>query len=170
VRLPRTDSPADCRARWSRSVWLAAVLLCVAQSGCGRKASPRPPEDVLPKTILDLQAVNAPEGVQLTWSRPSLYADGSRMSDLAGFVIERAVGTDPRVPFARLHIIEVGDRDRFRQIKRFQHLDRDTRAGTTYHYRVVSFTLDRYFSEPSNAVTVERTVPSEEKHALLPTP
>lgn len=92
------------------------------------------------------------------------------MPDLAGFVIERKVGTDTRVPFARLSVLEVGDRDRFRQIKRFEYLDRDTRAGTAYRYRVVSFTLDRYFSEPSNTVTVERTISSEEKHAPLPTP
>jgi hypothetical protein len=146
------------------------MVLAVAHTGCGLKASPRPPEDVLPKTISDLHATNLSEGVQLSWSRPLFYADGSRMADLAGFVIERAVGTEPHVPFARLSVLEVSDRDRFRQIKRFQYLDRDTRAGTTYRYRVVSFTLDRYVSKPSNAVMVERAVPSEEKHALLPTP
>jgi hypothetical protein len=146
------------------------MLLCVTQPGCGRKAPPHPPEDVLPKTISDLQAVNGADGIEMSWSRPIRYADGSRMADLAGFVIERKAGTDPRTPFARLGIVEVGDRDRFRQIKRFQYLDRDTRTGTAYHYRVVSFTLDRYVSEPSNTATVERAIPSEEKHAPLPTP
>jgi len=166
----RTAAVRRHRARWHRTVWIAAVVLTVAQTGCGRKAPPRPPEDVRPKTISDLNATNVPEGIQLSWSRPLLYADGSRMADLAGFAIERAVGTEPRAPFARLSILEVSDRDRFRQIKRFQYLDRDTVVGTTYRYRVVSFTLDRYVSVPSNAVTVERTVPSEEKHALLPAP
>ena len=90
------------------------------------------------------------------------------MMDLAGFVVERAVGTAPRVAFERLSVIAVSDRDRFPQIKSFQYIDRDTVPGTTYQYRVVSFTLDRYFSAPSNIVTVERTVPGEETHALLP--
>lgn len=92
------------------------------------------------------------------------------MEDLAGFVIERAAGSEPRAAFVRLIVLEVSDRERFRQIKRFQHLDDGTLAATSYQYRVVSFTLDRYFSEPSNVVTVERTVPNEAAHALLSTP
>jgi len=121
----------------------------------------------MPQTISDLSASNVTEGIQLSWSRPLTYADGTRMTDLAGFIVERAVGTEPRVAFRRLAVLEVSDRDRFRQVKHFQHVDPDTNAETTYAYRVVSFTLDRYFSAASNVVSITRTVPGEEKHAPL---
>jgi hypothetical protein len=122
---------------------------------------------VVPQTISDLSAGNVAEGIQLSWSRPLNCADGTRMTDLAGFIVERAVGTEPRVAFRRLTMLEVGDRDRFRQVKHFEYMDRDTNAETTYQYRLVSSTLDRYFSAPSNVVTITRTVPGEEKHAPL---
>ena len=89
------------------------------------------------------------------------------MTDLGGFTVERAIGTEPRAAFRRLTVLEVSDRDRFRQMKHFQYIDRDTNAETTYRYRVVSSTVDRYFSAPSNVVTITRTVPGEEKHAPL---
>ena len=152
------------------AAWAIAILLLASSLSCGRKAPARPPEDVLPKTITDVSSTNLADGIQLSWSRPVNYADGTRMTDLAGFVIERAVGTEPRTAFKRLRALEVSDRDRFRQIKRFQYLDRDTVVGTTYQYRVVSFTLDRYFSPPSNAVTIERIVKNEDRNASLPTP
>ncbi len=149
------------------SVPLAAAVLLLMCTACGRKAPPRSPEDVRPATITDLSATNTPEGIQLSWSRPRTYADGSRMPDLGGFVIERADGAEPHASFARLETIAVSDRDRFRQVKRFRHLDRGTTPGLTYRYRVVSFTVDRYFSAPSNLVTIERAIPGD-KHASLP--
>src|SRR5438105_3518496 len=88
---------------------LLSVLCCLTVSSlaCGRKAPPRPPQDVLPKPIADLSASNTAQGIQLSWSRPRLYADGSAMPDLGGFVIERATGTDPLAPFQRLAVLEV---------------------------------------------------------------
>jgi hypothetical protein len=125
------------------------------------------PADVLPKTITDLNANNTADGIQLSWSRPTLYADDSRMTDLGGFIVERAAAAEP---FQRIAVLEVSDRDRFRQLKRFRYVDRDTIVDTPYQYRVVSFTLDGYFSAPSTIVAVERTGTDEEKHAPLPTP
>jgi hypothetical protein len=122
---------------------------------------------VAPQTISDLSATNIAEGIQLSWSRPLNYVDGSRMTDLGGFTIERAVGSEPRAAFHRVALLEVNDRDRFRQMKHFQYVDRDTQAEKAYQYRVVSSTVDRYFSAPSNVVTITRTVPGEEKHAPL---
>ena len=150
---------------------LASCALCLAAlSSCGRKSAVRPPQDVKPKVISNLAAMNTVDGIQLSWSRPGNYANNQPMTDLAGFIIERAAGTDPLAPFQRVDVLEVNDRDRFRQIKRFTYVDPDTNVGTPYRYRVVSFTLDRYFSAPSNEVTVERTTTGEESHAPLPTP
>ena len=147
----------------------AFCLLIFPVLGCGRKTTaPRAPEDVLPRPLTNLAASNVADGVQLSWGRPLLYADGERMTDLGGFVVERATGDE--LQYQKIATLEVDDRDRFRQIKRFKHLDRDVTVGVAYRYRVVSFTLDRYFSAPSNEVTVERTTPVKEKHAPLPTP
>lgn len=146
------------------------ILLTLSGLACGRKAPPRPPEDVLPQTISDLGATNVTDGVRLSWSRPLTYVDGSRMTDLGGFVVERAIGTEPRAAFQRLTVLAVSDRDRFRQVKHFEYVDRDTVPESTYQYRVVSFTLDRYFSAPSNVAIITRKVPREEKHASLPPP
>ena len=90
------------------------------------------------------------------------------MTDLGGFVIERAA--IDALTYRRIAELAVTDRDRFRQIKRFKHLDRDVTPGAAYRYRVVSFTVDRYFSAPSNAVTIERTLTNEGRNASLPTP
>jgi len=155
----------------SHHFWLLVFAFCLLPlffPGCGRKAPPRPPEDVLPRPLADLAASNLADGVQLSWSRPQLYADGERMTDLGGFVVERATGDE--LQYQKIATLEVTDRDRFRQIKRFKHLDRDVTIGIAYRYRVVSFTLDRYFSPPSNAVTIERTLKNEERNAPLPTP
>ncbi len=137
-------------------------------AACGRKAPPRPPEDVAPKTIADLAATNTAEGIRLSWSRPLTYMDETRMPDLAGFIVERAIGTTPPAAFKKVSLLEVGDRDRFRQEKHFQYVDPEVVPGTDYRYRVVSFTLDRYFSAPSNIVTITRASPGEETHAPLP--
>jgi predicted small lipoprotein YifL len=155
----------------SRHLYLLSFAFCLLTFlACGRKGPVRPPEDVLPKPITDLSASNTPQGIQLSWSRPRTYANGAPMSDLGGFVIERSTGTGPQAPFRRLVELEVNDRDRYRQIKRFSHIDTDTSVETPYRYRVVSFTVDRYVSAPSNVVTLERTATAEESHAPLPTP
>jgi len=144
---------------------VAFLLIFTLLTSCGRKAPVHPPEDVLPQRITDLSAASSGDGIQLSWSRPQLYVDGSRMTDLGGFVVERSA---PQAAFERLAVLEVNDQQRFRQIKHFKHVDRDTMVGTAYSYRVVSFTLDRYFSEPSNIATAERQGTNEEKHAPLP--
>jgi predicted small lipoprotein YifL len=158
--------------RYARCAFVAALLVAGVLA-CGRKAPLRPPEDVAPKRIADLSASNAGEGIQLAWSRPRVYADGEAMQDLGGFIVERAEGREPQATFRRITVLDVNDRDRFRQLKRFRYTDRDVLTGATYQYRVVSFTLDRYFSAPSNVVTAERSVsgstaPSEERHAPFP--
>jgi hypothetical protein len=146
---------------------LLLLTFTVAVSACGRKGPVRAPEDVLPQRITDLTVATARDGIQLSWSRPRTYTDGSRMTDLGGFIVERA-GAAPQAGFQKLATQEVSDRDRFRQVKHFTYLDRDTTVGTVYRYRVVSFTVDGYFSEASNVVMAQRREPDEEKDASLP--
>ena len=149
---------------------LAFSLLPFFVAACGLKAPPRAPEDVLPQRITDLKYAAAPDGIELSWSRPRMYADGTRMTDLGGFAVERAPAVDPSGRFQRISMLAVTDRDRFRQIKAFHYVDHDTEPGTEYRYRVVSYTLDGYFSAPSNVVTAERKSKGEENHAPFPPP
>jgi hypothetical protein len=150
---------------------LLPFLLCLLtflSTGCGRKGLPRAPEDVRPQPLADLAATNVAGGVQLSWSRPQFYVDGTRMPDLGGFFVDRATGD--ALTYQRIAELTVTDRDRFRQVKRFTHVDPDVTPGVAYRYRVVSFTVDRYFGAPSNTVTIERTLPNEGRNAPLPTP
>jgi hypothetical protein len=141
------------------------LLLVLTALACGRRGPVRPPEDILPAPISDLQAKQAAGGVELTWGRPTTYVDGSRMLDLGRFDIQRAGNGED---FTSRTIVEVSDRDRFRQVKRFRYLDREITPGSTYRYRVVTSTLDGYVSAPSNIVTVEITSDSGETDAPLP--
>jgi len=149
---------------------LSVVFLALIVAGCGRKAAPRPPEDVAPAAITDLSATDTPEGITLSWSRPKAYIDGSRMNDLGGFIIERAAGSDAAATFATLGKVAVSDHERFQQQRRFRLTDPTTIVGAPYLYRVVSFTIDEYVSAPSNVVAVERKSVTEETHAPLPAP
>jgi len=160
------DASASRRRYPAARPWVVALLL-VGTLQCGHKGVLRAPEDCAPKTIGDLSASNVTEGIRLTWSRPKAYVDGSRMEDLGAFVIERSVGT---APFERLATVPVTDRDRFRKETRFRHIDPAVSPGGHYSYRVVSFTVDEYVSDPSNIVSIDRTVTSEDLHAPLPTP
>lgn len=141
---------------------LAGVLLLAATTtalaGCGRRVAPRPPEDVRPQTILDLNARPRDGAIVLSWGRPEAYVDGSRMRDLGHFEVQRATGAEHA--FERIARIEVTDHDRFRQLRRFTYEDRNVSGGQRYRYRIISSTTDRYVSAPSNEV--EATLPEAE--------
>jgi hypothetical protein len=149
----------------ARQVSLVALLVAVSVA-CGVKAPPRPPENVVPTPITDLRGTPVRDGIELRWGRPRKSVDGRSLSDLAGFHVERATGGAPA--FARIATVEVTDRDRIQQQRVFRFTDPGLAVGDVGRYRVVSFTLDGYVSDPSNVVTVERTHVNEEVHAPLP--
>lgn len=136
--------------------WLLPVLagLLVVVSACGRKTPPRPPELLRPMAIEDLSAANAVDGILLQWKRPSKYVDGTRLTDLGGFRIERSRDDGS---FEALATLQVHDRDRFRQPHTFRYHDMSAVIGERYRYRVTSFTTDDYQSAPSNIADCERT-------------
>jgi hypothetical protein len=158
--------PRDRPALLSRLI-LACVLALAILAHCGRKTLPKPPELVVPETISSLAGASTPEGVALTWNRPERCADGSRMIDLAGFRVERQHG---QLPFTQIADLPVEDRDRFRQIRHFRHLDANVERGASYRYRVFSYTLDEYVSEPSNVVEIACDEPAEPDLPASPEP
>jgi hypothetical protein len=135
---------------------LAAAAILVAASGCGRKTDVKPPQLIAPRAIKKLAASNNEKGIRVSWERPDEYVDGSAMHDLAAFRLERSLADGP---FLQLRRLEVTDRDRFRQIRRFRIMDAAVEPNQHYRYRVVSFTLDGHVSAPSNIVEIERIVP-----------
>ena len=106
---------------------LIAVLLFL---GCGKKSDPRAPELATPRVIENLRATAVPNGVALTWSRPTEYVDGSELKDLVGFVIFRKelspTCIDCPAPYRTLTTVDIEDREKFVKQKQFRYVDEET--------------------------------------------
>jgi hypothetical protein len=131
---------------------LAAAL--AAGLACGRKAAPVAPELVVPEPPEELAAVATPDGIRLTWLRPTRYSGGQRMNDLGGFVIERAPGEGTAPEFRAIGTLTLDDRFRFRKERRLEWLDRDVAPGARYLYRVTALTLDRSRSPAAGPIAI----------------
>ena len=136
---------------------LIAVLLFL---GCGKKSDPRAPELATPRVIENLRATAVPNGVALTWSRPTEYVDGSELKDLVGFVIFRKelspTCIDCPAPYRTLTTVDIEDREKFVKQKQFRYVDEETQPKITYRYRVSSLLKDGSLSEPCNEVEITR--------------
>jgi hypothetical protein len=132
---------------------LNTLVLCAAlcAAACGLKADPRGADQVRPKTISNLSAQLATDGVHLAWQRPATYMNGQRMDDLGGFLVFRGQQGQKA---KQIGDVPVTDRERFRPEKKFEYVDKGGAKGETVFYRVVSYTTDQYYSFPSNQVTV----------------
>ena len=58
-----------------RPIVALALMLVLLSVGCGKKGDPRAPELATPRVIQNLAATQTPDGVALTWSRPTEYVD-----------------------------------------------------------------------------------------------
>ena len=128
-----------------RAALLVAGLVLVAP-GCGHKGGVQAPELVRPEPPTDLAAGSTPEGVRLTWTRPTKYAGGQRLRDLGSFIIERADTETSPPAFTRAGTVELQDQTRFRQDRRLEYTDREVTPEHEYIYRVRARTLDGYES------------------------
>lgn len=139
------------------------MALCIAMllAACGRKAAVKPPEDAAPQALTRVAAANVDDGVRLTWERPRHYVDGSSLRDLGGFEVWRSA-SDAGTRFVLLTTMTVDDRQRFQQAKSFSFVDKGADSGKLYQYYVVSFTIDRYASAPSNLVSITRENPKKD--------
>jgi hypothetical protein len=152
---------------------LSLTGLLVA-AGCGRKADPRPPEFVIPRSPEPVVVENVPDGIKLTWHRPRTYVDGTRLDDLGSFRVLRAC--DAETEFRLIAQIPITDRDRFRKIPSFLLVDHDVSLGSTCRYRVVAATLDDYTSAPAESWYLTRVFvaptpsPTAGRRSARPTP
>jgi hypothetical protein len=131
---------------------MLALVACTAPcAGCGRKTDVKPPQLVAPHTVTEVSLTTLDDGVSVKWTRPTKYVDGTNMEDLGGFVVERSRNNEQ---FEELTRVPVTDRGRFQKVNRFDYADKQMLRGTTYHYRIVAFTTDGYYSAPSGAATI----------------
>jgi hypothetical protein len=148
--------------RRAHLTFVAAALALAAFAHCGRKTDVKPPELVAPAVVEDVQASNVGKGIRVSWRRPTRYVDGSTMTDLAGFRLDRS---RDGAPFALLSELPVDDRERFRKTRRFRLVDTDVEIGREYRYRVRAFTLDGHESRPSRLATIVRQEAAEKDRA-----
>jgi hypothetical protein len=163
-------NPKTNRANRLTLLLATAAIASVAFLGCGVKSQPIPPESARPEKIVSLEAVNAKEGVRLTWDRPDNYAGGGKMKDLGSFTISR---TQEGKPPEKIGDIQVNDEGRFQVQQTFTFIDGNTIMGKTYHYQVTSSTTDGYVSEASNDATIARkaaSAPPNPDTFVVPTP
>lgn len=139
---------------------VAAFLIVIIGSACGKKGDPRAPELAAPEPIKNLSARQDKAGISLTWSRPERYVGGGEVTDLASFVIFRKeispTCRDCPVPYRPLTTVYVEDREKFVKQKQYRYVDTEVQANTTYRYRVSSQLRDDSLSAPSNEVEVVR--------------
>jgi hypothetical protein len=152
-----------------RTVAFLLVAGLALAPACGRKSRPLAPEEVEPEAPGNLTAVVVPEGVRLSFTRPTHYTGGQKMNDLGKFVVERAPGEGEAPKFGKVGELVLEDRDRFRQDRRLSWVDATATPGTRYLYRVTAVTLDRYRSQPAGPVAVRFGPPAESPTPAEPT-
>jgi hypothetical protein len=131
--------------------WISIVSCALLIAACGLKADPRGADQVRPRTITSLTGQLAADGVHLAWQRPATYVNSQRMDDIGGFLVFRG---RPGQQADQIADLPVADRERFRPEKKFEYVDKQVAKGGTYYYRVITYTLDKYYSGPSNQVSV----------------
>ncbi len=141
-----------------------ALILLGAHStpsaGCGKKALPVSWDTIVPKRIVDLEAVSRDNGVLLQWTAPKENTDKSEITDLASFTVLRSegdligdecrgCGESPKV----VHEMKVGGKEQVAG-KKMSLLFEDLQARKVYVFTVVSMNRSGYPSAPSNPVQV----------------
>jgi len=149
---------------------IVAFAAAAAWAGCGVKSPPIPSGEARPQKILDLRAESEKGAIRLSWGRPDTYAGGSAMHDLASFLIMR---TQAQSQYKEIGRVEVTDNGRFQKQETFSYRDSDTILGHSYSYEIISITSNGFQSEPSNEITLVRSVPPpppNPENFVVPTP
>jgi fibronectin type 3 domain-containing protein len=137
-------------------LWVVAILLI----GCGKKAPPVPWESIVPKRIVDLEAVSREGRLLLEWTAPKENTDKSELTDLALFQVLRSegdliagecrgCGESPKI----VDEMKLGGKEDVKG-KKMSILFEDLQARKVYVFMVVSVNGKGYPSAPSNPVQV----------------
>jgi hypothetical protein len=142
-----------------KKIILLTILILLVVS-CGKKAPPVPWETVVPKRIVDLEAVSREGRLLLQWTFPKENTDKSILTDLAGFHILRSEGVlvgeeckgcgeKPKVVYE----MKFDSKDE-RQGKKISISFEDQEPRKVYAYQVISINRRGHPSSPSNPVSV----------------
>jgi fibronectin type 3 domain-containing protein len=141
------------------TVILACAALLLA-AGCGLKAPPVARDTIMPRRIVDLQAVPREGNLDLVWTVPKENTDKTPLTDLEKFQILRSEGAliadECRGCGEESKVISemsVGSPEEARG-KRVTFLVENQEARKVYVYQVVSVSQKGYRGAPSNPVTV----------------
>src|SRR4030042_1708832 len=139
-------------------VLLITVLMVIG--ACGKKGPPVPWSSVVPKRIVDLEAILREERLLLEWTSPKENTDKSPLIDLTKFQILRSEGTliagECRGCGEKIKMVHEMKLDGKEEIggKKISIFFEDQEARKVYVYQVVSINRRGYPSSPSNPVTV----------------
>ena len=137
-----------------------ALVLCFC--ACGVKTPPVPPSRVEPARVDDLSASRGETGAVLSWTAPEMNADGTKLTDLAGFSVLRRDVPDEDIDcppcsgdFEKLFEFTLDAPGRATvQGDDISFEDTSLSAGITYTYVVVPFNSDGYEGPYSNPIDV----------------
>lgn len=127
--------------------------------GCAKKGPPVPWETIVPKRIVNLEAIPREGRLLLMWTAPKENTDKSPLTDLVGFQILRSeglliageckgCGEKPKVVYEMRLSKEEG------KTKRMMLFFEDQEPRKVYVYQVVSINRRGHPSAPSNPVWV----------------
>jgi fibronectin type 3 domain-containing protein len=139
-------------------IFLMCVLMVIG--GCGKKAPPVPWETVVPKRIVDLEAIPREERLLLEWTSPKENTDKSVLTDLAEFKILRSEGVliagECRGCGEKPKVVYEMKWDSKEEVKgkKMSIFFEDQEARKVYVYQVVSINRRGHPSAPSNPVSV----------------
>lgn len=138
---------------------LSLTFLLIFCTGCGKKSAPVPKGRPFPAPIADL-AGEAKDGVLfLSFSIPKRNQDGSPVTSLAGFKIQKVCGTCVG-GFEPFKDIRLTDQRGYTTVggKLFLY-DADLRPGYEYAYRVIPYLENSVYGDPSNLFAVKWQIP-----------
>jgi hypothetical protein len=138
---------------------IAIIMLIGMVGGCGIKKPPLPWESIVPKRIVDLEALPRDSRLLLEWSVPKENTDKSPLTDLAEFKLLRSEGNliagECRGCGEKKEVIsEIRVSPQEVKGGKMSAWVEDQEARKVYVYELVSINRRGYPSAPSNPVSV----------------
>jgi hypothetical protein len=139
---------------------LILMMILLLASACGIKRPPVPWSSVVPRRIVDLQALPREGRLLLEWTAPKENTDKSVLTDLSEFRILRSegilVGGECKGCGEQVKVVSEIRLDKGEESKgkRFSFSVEDLEARKVYVYQVVSINQRGHSGAPSNPVSV----------------
>jgi hypothetical protein len=165
VRKLNNNTPmGHCEVKPKQSLFGKAIILLwiilLLTGGCGVKGPPVPWQTVVPKRIVDLEAIPREERLLLEWTSPKENTDKTPLVNLEKFQVLRSEGIliagECRGCGEKLKMVyemKVDGKEEMRG-KKISIFFEDQEARKVYVYQVVSINRRGHPGSPSNPVTV----------------